>query len=74
MGFLNCCVEVVCATKLDLHYVCVSDSSTSVEYSERTMKEALNKVEEIDANLGGTEILEPLKNIYSQACISNQPR
>ncbi|KAF3847925.1 hypothetical protein F7725_020953 [Dissostichus mawsoni] len=43
---------------------------TSVEYSQRTMKE----VEEIDANLGGSEILEPLKNIYSQACIPNQPR
>ncbi|XP_067362509.1 von Willebrand factor A domain-containing protein 5A-like isoform X3 [Channa argus] len=46
----------------------------SVEYSETTMEEALKKVEKMDADLGGTEILEPLKHIYSQSCIPNQPR
>ncbi|XP_070826568.1 von Willebrand factor A domain-containing protein 5A-like isoform X5 [Chaetodon trifascialis] len=46
----------------------------SVEYSEKTMEEALKKVEKMDANLGGTEILEPLKHIYSQPCIPSQPR
>ncbi|XP_026196041.1 von Willebrand factor A domain-containing protein 5A-like isoform X5 [Anabas testudineus] len=46
----------------------------SVEYSETTMEEALKKVEEMTADLGGTEILEPLKHIYSQPCIPNQPR
>ncbi|KAM7413497.1 hypothetical protein PAMA_020740 [Pampus argenteus] len=46
----------------------------SVEYSEQTMEEALKKVEEMDADLGGTEILEPLKHIYSQPCIPSQPR
>ncbi|XP_042269577.1 von Willebrand factor A domain-containing protein 5A-like isoform X1 [Thunnus maccoyii] len=46
----------------------------SVEYSEKTMEEALKKVEEMDADLGGTEILEPLKHIYSQPCIPSQPR
>ncbi|XP_059187468.1 von Willebrand factor A domain-containing protein 5A-like isoform X2 [Centropristis striata] len=46
----------------------------SVEYSQQTMEEALKKVEEMEADLGGTEILEPLKHIYSQRCISNQPR
>ncbi|XP_018526146.1 von Willebrand factor A domain-containing protein 5A isoform X8 [Lates calcarifer] len=46
----------------------------SVEYSQETMEEALKKVEVMDANLGGTEILEPLKHIYSQPCIPSQPR
>ncbi|XP_076592040.1 von Willebrand factor A domain-containing protein 5A-like isoform X3 [Chaetodon auriga] len=46
----------------------------SVEYNEKTMEEALKKVEKMDANLGGTEILEPLKHIYSQPCIPSQPR
>ncbi|XP_044209465.1 von Willebrand factor A domain-containing protein 5A-like isoform X3 [Thunnus albacares] len=46
----------------------------SVEYSEKTMKEALKEVEKMDADLGGTEILEPLKHIYSQSCIPSQPR
>uniref|UniRef100_A0A3Q2V5Z0 VWFA domain-containing protein n=1 Tax=Haplochromis burtoni TaxID=8153 RepID=A0A3Q2V5Z0_HAPBU len=46
----------------------------SMEYSQKTMEEALKKVEEMEADLGGTEILEPLKHIYSQPCIQNQPR
>ncbi|XP_026195935.1 von Willebrand factor A domain-containing protein 5A-like isoform X1 [Anabas testudineus] len=46
----------------------------SVEYSEKTMEKALKKVEEMTANLGGTEILKPLEHIYSQPCIPNQPR
>ncbi|XP_023207361.1 von Willebrand factor A domain-containing protein 5A-like [Xiphophorus maculatus] len=46
----------------------------SVEYSEKTMKKALEKVEKMESNLGGTEILRPLKHIYSQACIPKHPR
>nr|XP_057936983.1 von Willebrand factor A domain-containing protein 5A-like isoform X3 [Doryrhamphus excisus] len=46
----------------------------SVEYNEKTMEEALKKVKEMKANLGGTEILQPLKHIYSQTCIANHPR
>ncbi|XP_028429045.1 von Willebrand factor A domain-containing protein 5A isoform X2 [Perca flavescens] len=46
----------------------------SVEYSQKTMEEALKKVEEMGADLGRTEILSPLKHIYSQPCISSQPR
>uniref|UniRef100_A0A3B4EWC9 VIT domain-containing protein n=1 Tax=Pundamilia nyererei TaxID=303518 RepID=A0A3B4EWC9_9CICH len=46
----------------------------SVEYSRQTMEEALKKVKKMKADLGGTEILEPLKHIYSQPCILNQPR
>ncbi|XP_041660310.1 von Willebrand factor A domain-containing protein 5A-like isoform X2 [Cheilinus undulatus] len=46
----------------------------SVEYSQKTMEEALKKVGEMEANLAGTEILRPLQHIYSQPCIQNQPR
>uniref|UniRef100_A0A3P9I5S1 VIT domain-containing protein n=1 Tax=Oryzias latipes TaxID=8090 RepID=A0A3P9I5S1_ORYLA len=46
----------------------------SVEYSEKSMEEALKKVKVMQADLGGTEILQPLQHIYSQPCISNQPR
>ncbi|XP_034403681.1 von Willebrand factor A domain-containing protein 5A-like isoform X1 [Cyclopterus lumpus] len=46
----------------------------SVEYNQKTMEEALKNVAEMKANLGGTEILKPLKHIYSQPCIPSQPR
>uniref|UniRef100_A0A672HYL5 von Willebrand factor A domain containing 5A n=1 Tax=Salarias fasciatus TaxID=181472 RepID=A0A672HYL5_SALFA len=46
----------------------------SVEYSQQTMEEALKRVGTMAANLGGTEILKPLKHIYEQPCIPNQPR
>ncbi|KAG7479510.1 hypothetical protein JOB18_027010 [Solea senegalensis] len=46
----------------------------SVEYNQKTMAKALKKVEEMDADLGGTEILEPLKHIYSCPIIPNHPR
>ncbi|XP_036977062.1 von Willebrand factor A domain-containing protein 5A-like isoform X1 [Acanthopagrus latus] len=46
----------------------------SVEYSQKTMEEALKKVTDMKADLGGTEILKPLQHIHSQPCIPNQPR
>uniref|UniRef100_A0A3B3BFE5 VIT domain-containing protein n=1 Tax=Oryzias melastigma TaxID=30732 RepID=A0A3B3BFE5_ORYME len=46
----------------------------SVEYSEESMEEALKKVRLMLADLGGTDILQPLKYIYSQPFISNLPR
>ncbi|XP_029964258.1 von Willebrand factor A domain-containing protein 5A-like isoform X2 [Salarias fasciatus] len=46
----------------------------SVEYSEKTMEEALKVVEKMKADLGGTEILEALQDIYKQPCIPKQPR
>ncbi|KAM9318637.1 von Willebrand factor A domain-containing protein 5A-like [Pholidichthys leucotaenia] len=46
----------------------------SVEYSQKTTEEALKKVEQMDVDLGGTEILKPLNHIYSQPLIPNQPR
>ena len=38
------------------------------------MEEALTKVTDMEANLGGTEILKPLQHIHSQPCIPNHPR
>uniref|UniRef100_G3N806 VWFA domain-containing protein n=1 Tax=Gasterosteus aculeatus aculeatus TaxID=481459 RepID=G3N806_GASAC len=46
----------------------------SEEYNQKTIEEALKKVEKMEANLGGTEILEPLKHIYRQPSIPSQPR
>ncbi|RVE64341.1 hypothetical protein OJAV_G00124910 [Oryzias javanicus] len=46
----------------------------SVRYSQRSMRQALKKVEEMSADLGGTEILEPLRHIYGQRCIPGHPR
>ncbi|XP_041733984.2 von Willebrand factor A domain-containing protein 5A isoform X2 [Coregonus clupeaformis] len=46
----------------------------SVEYSQKTMDEALQKVKGMRADLGGTKILKPLRHIYSQPCLPDQPR
>lgn len=45
----------------------------SVKYSQRTMEEALRKLKVMNADLGGTEILTPLKNIYSGPSIPGHP-
>ncbi|XP_043088389.1 von Willebrand factor A domain-containing protein 5A-like isoform X2 [Puntigrus tetrazona] len=46
----------------------------SVVYSEDTMEEALKRVKSMNADMGGTEILRPLKHIYSQPCYPDHPR
>ncbi|XP_039517881.1 von Willebrand factor A domain-containing protein 5A-like isoform X6 [Pimephales promelas] len=46
----------------------------SVVYSEDTMEEALKRVKNMKADMGGTEILQPLKHIYSQSCYPDHPR
>ncbi|KAK7117259.1 hypothetical protein R3I94_022728 [Phoxinus phoxinus] len=46
----------------------------SVEYNQDTLDEALKSVKRMQADLCGTEILEPLKYIYSQRCKPNHPR
>ncbi|XP_066523543.1 von Willebrand factor A domain-containing protein 5A-like isoform X6 [Hoplias malabaricus] len=46
----------------------------SVEYTQETMEQAVKRVKEMRADMGGTEILQPLKHIYSQQCIPNHPR
>lgn len=45
----------------------------SVKYTQDTMEQALKRVKSMDADLGGTEILEPLKAIYSRTSISGHP-
>ncbi|XP_009296020.1 von Willebrand factor A domain-containing protein 5A [Danio rerio] len=46
----------------------------SVEYSQDTMDQALERVMEMRADMCGTEILQPLAHIYSQPCIPEHPR
>ncbi|XP_041092751.1 von Willebrand factor A domain-containing protein 5A-like [Polyodon spathula] len=46
----------------------------SVAYTQQTMDDALGKVKGMGADFGGTEILEPLKDIYSKACRPGHPR
>ncbi|XP_054883865.1 von Willebrand factor A domain-containing protein 5A-like [Poeciliopsis prolifica] len=48
--------------------------SKSAKYNQKNLKRAMKKVEEMGANLGGSEILEPLRQIYRQPCIPNHPR
>lgn len=66
--FLYCKIYIV----LCEWFACLG--SKSVEYSQKTMEEAVKAVEKMSANLGGTEILRPLTEIYRQACIPSQPR
>ncbi|KAA0724671.1 von Willebrand factor A domain-containing protein 5A [Triplophysa tibetana] len=46
----------------------------SVVYNQDTMDQALKKVNEMGADMGGTKILQPLKHIYSQPCYPEHPR
>uniref|UniRef100_A0A5F8H9M7 von Willebrand factor A domain-containing protein 5A n=1 Tax=Monodelphis domestica TaxID=13616 RepID=A0A5F8H9M7_MONDO len=46
----------------------------SVEYTQQTMEEAVQRVKSLKADLGGTEILEALTDIYSKSCKPNHPR
>ena len=49
-------------------------NSRSVEYSEKSLKKALDLQKKLDANYGGTEILAPLEAIYKQDVISTHSR
>ncbi|KAL1247153.1 hypothetical protein QQF64_022529 [Cirrhinus molitorella] len=46
----------------------------SVVYNQDTVDQALKRVKQMQADMGGTEILQPLKHIYSQPCYPNHPR
>ncbi|CAC5422000.1 unnamed protein product [Mytilus coruscus] len=46
----------------------------SEEYNEKTLKDALALQKHLDANMGGTEILRPLTQIYQQNAKSAYPR
>ncbi|XP_008050801.2 von Willebrand factor A domain-containing protein 5A isoform X2 [Carlito syrichta] len=45
----------------------------SMKYTQQTMEEALEKVKLMQADLGGTEILAPLQNIYKGPSIPGHP-
>lgn len=47
---------------------------SSVPYTEESLKTALNYQEVLDADMGGTEILEPLQYVYKQALIPTHSR
>ncbi|KAM4708706.1 von Willebrand factor A domain-containing protein 5A-like isoform 2-T2 [Discoglossus pictus] len=46
----------------------------SMAYTQQSMEEAVKKVNEMNADLGGTEILEPLQKIYKTAGRPEHPR
>ncbi|XP_056403370.1 von Willebrand factor A domain-containing protein 5A-like [Hyla sarda] len=46
----------------------------SVEYTQQSLVDAVEKVNQMQADLGGTEILQPLKKIYETAGIPEHPR
>ncbi|XP_075768397.1 von Willebrand factor A domain-containing protein 5A-like isoform X2 [Pelodiscus sinensis] len=46
----------------------------SVEYTQQTMAESLQHVQQLRADLGGTEILAPLRAIYRSPCQDGHPR
>ncbi|XP_051011664.1 von Willebrand factor A domain-containing protein 5A-like, partial [Acomys russatus] len=45
----------------------------SVKYTQETMEKAVERVKDLDADLGGTEILTPLCNIYKAPSIPGHP-
>ncbi|KAJ1088335.1 hypothetical protein NDU88_001493 [Pleurodeles waltl] len=47
---------------------------SSVKYTQKSMKSALKQIKKIKANMGGTNILPPLKHIYSKAEKPGHPR
>ncbi|XP_048836980.1 von Willebrand factor A domain-containing protein 5A-like isoform X10 [Brienomyrus brachyistius] len=46
----------------------------SVEYMQANMETAVQKVQSMQADMGGTEILQVLQNIYSKPCLPSHPR
>ncbi|XP_075711046.1 von Willebrand factor A domain-containing protein 5A-like [Rhinoderma darwinii] len=46
----------------------------SMEYTQQSLDDAIEKVTQMQADLGGTEILEPLKKIYETAGRPKHPR
>jgi hypothetical protein len=47
---------------------------TSVEYNDKTLTEATQRVKELDADLGETELIEPLQDVFSCSPVNNLPR
>ena len=44
---------------------------SAVEYTDSTLAKAISKIQKMKANLGGTEILKPLVDIFNKAKRSN---
>ncbi|XP_067236704.1 von Willebrand factor A domain-containing protein 5A-like [Chanodichthys erythropterus] len=51
-----------------------SSFTFDVEYNQKTMDQALRIVKRMQPDLGGTDILQPLKYIYSRPCYRAHPR
>ena len=46
----------------------------SVPYNQKNMETAVKHAEHLEADLGGTELFDPLKDIFSHAPIKGMPR
>ncbi|XP_070623321.1 von Willebrand factor A domain-containing protein 5A-like isoform X2 [Erythrolamprus reginae] len=46
----------------------------SVKYTQESMSISIQSVKELNCNLGGTDIIDPLKAIYRQPCLEGNPR
>lgn len=46
----------------------------SKKYSEESLKKAIKLQEKMSSDLGGTEILKPLKHVFSKELIQGHPR
>ncbi|XP_072557810.1 von Willebrand factor A domain-containing protein 5A-like isoform X2 [Paramormyrops kingsleyae] len=46
----------------------------SVEYTQANMETAEQKVKSMQADMGGTEILQVLQDVYSKPCLPSRPR
>ncbi|XP_072557817.1 von Willebrand factor A domain-containing protein 5A-like isoform X4 [Paramormyrops kingsleyae] len=46
----------------------------SVEYTQANMETAVQKVKSMQADMGGTEILQVLQDVYSKPCLPSRPR
>ncbi|KAL1250946.1 hypothetical protein QQF64_018742 [Cirrhinus molitorella] len=58
------------SVEMNVFLLCQSECCTYQEHSGS----ALKRVKQMQADMGGTEILQPLKHIYSQPCYPNHPR
>ncbi|XP_051978636.1 von Willebrand factor A domain-containing protein 5A-like [Xyrauchen texanus] len=66
---MGCCFNIF---EFGSHFESLFDQS--VVYNQDSMDEALKRVKEMQADMGGTEILKPLKHIYRQPCYPDHPR
>ena len=63
-------MAILSAVKVFIWY----NFSESSKYTEESLSEALALQNSMDANMGGTEIYRPLRNIFSKNTIKGHPR